>query len=194
MGNLIADWRIAELARDGMINPFSPCQVKEIDRRKIVSYGCSSFGYDLRVGNKFKVFTPTHCGVVDPKAFDTRSFVEVESDDYILIPPNSFALGVAVERLKLPRNVTAIILGKSTFARCGICVNCTPAEAGWEGHLTIEISNMTPLPAIIYCGEGIAQCLFFESDNDCSVSYADRNNGKGGKYQAQPAEIVLPKV
>ena len=169
----------------GMIEPFSPEQVREgIDESgqpyRVISYGISSYGYDLRVADEFKVFTNVHGSVVDPKDFDERSFVDIKTDCCI-IPPNSFALARSVEYFRIPRNVITICLGKSTYARCGIIVNVTPFEPEWEGHVTLEISNTTPLPARVYAQEGLAQVLFFESDEDCETSYLDR----GGKYQGQ---------
>ncbi|NRA74513.1 MAG: dCTP deaminase [Planctomycetes bacterium] len=169
----------------GMIEPFSPEQVREgIDESgqpyRVISYGISSYGYDLRVADEFKVFTNVHGSVVDPKDFDERSFVDIKTDCCI-IPPNSFALARSVEYFRIPRNVITICLGKSTYARCGIIVNVTPFEPEWEGHVTLEISNTTPLPARVYAEEGLAQVLFFESDEDCETSYLDR----GGKYQGQ---------
>lgn len=157
--------------------------------RKVVSFGCSSFGYDMRVADEWKVFTNTFCTIVDPKNLDERSFVDIKAD-HILIPPNSFALARSVERFVIPEDVLCIVLGKSTYARVGIVVNVTPLEPGWEGHVTIEVSNTTPLPAKIYSNEGIAQVLFFQSDQRCRTSYRD----KAGKYQDQPAKVVLPKV
>lgn len=174
-----------------MITPFQGTQVKTNGQgERFVSYGLSSYGYDMRVGNTFKVFTNVWGAVVDPKQVDSRSFVDILSDDGILIPPNSFALASSLERFKIPRNVLAVVLGKSTYARCGIVVNCTPLEPEWEGYVTLEISNTTPLPAKIYANEGLAQVLFFESDEPCETSYAD----KKGKYQGQGPEIVLPRV
>jgi dCTP deaminase len=167
-----------------MIEPFE----ERLVRQGGISYGLSSYGYDLRIADSFKIFTNVYNTVVDPKAFDPRSFVDVQSDTCV-IPPNSFALGRSVEYFRIPRNVMTICLGKSTYARCGIIVNVTPFEPEWEGFVTLEISNTTPLPAKIYANEGIAQVLFFESDETCAVSYADRQ----GKYQAQQG-IVLPKV
>lgn len=169
----------------GMIEPFSPEQVREgVDESgqpyRVISYGISSYGYDLRVADEFKVFTNVHGSVVDPKDFDERSFVDIKTDCCI-IPPNSFALARSVEYFRIPRNVITICLGKSTYARCGIIVNVTPFEPEWEGHVTLEISNTTPLPARVYAQEGLAQVLFFESDEDCETSYLDR----GGKYQGQ---------
>ena len=169
----------------GMIEPFSPEQVREgIDESgqpyRVISYGISSYGYDLRVADEFKVFTNVHGSVVDPKEFDERSFVDFKTDCCI-IPPNSFALARSIEYFRIPRNVITICLGKSTYARCGIIVNVTPFEPEWEGHVTLEISNTTPLPARVYAKEGLAQVLFFESDEECETSYLDR----GGKYQGQ---------
>ena len=171
-----------------MIEPFEPHQVREVNGHKIVSYGTSSYGYDIRCSNEFKLFTDINCTIVDPKNFDPNSFVEVRGDSCI-IPPNSFALARTVEYFRIPRNVLTICLGKSTYARCGIIVNVTPFEPEWEGFVTLEISNTTPLPARIYANEGIAQVLFFEADQECQISYAD----KKGKYQKQQ-EIVLPKI
>ncbi len=168
----------------GMIEPFEERQI----RQGVISYGLSSYGYDIRIADTFKIFTNVYNTVVDPKAFDPRSFVDVKSD-VCIIPPNSFALGRSVEYFRIPRNVMTICVGKSTYARCGIITNVTPFEPEWEGFVTLEISNTTPLPAKIYANEGIAQVLFFEADEVCAVSYADRQ----GKYQAQ-RDIVLPKV
>jgi len=169
-----------------MINPFSEKQVRE----GVISYGLSSYGYDLRVADEFKIFTNVNCTVVDPKNFDERSFVTVSSECAI-VPPNSFALARSVEYFKIPRDVLTICVGKSTYARCGIIVNVTPFEPEWEGFVTLEISNTTPLPAKIYANEGIAQVLFFTADegDECEKSYAD----KKGKYQAQVG-ITLPKL
>ena len=167
-----------------MIEPFEPGQVRD----GVISYGLSSYGYDIRVAPEFKVFTNVHNVVVDPKSFDPRSFVDVREKTCI-IPPNSFALARTLEYFRIPRNVLAICLGKSTYARCGIVVNVTPLEPTWEGFLTLEISNTTPLPAKIYAGEGIAQLLFFEGDEEPEVAYADRK----GKYQKQIG-VTLPKL
>ena len=167
-----------------MINPFSEKQVRE----GVISYGLSSYGYDLRVADEFKIFTNVNCTVVDPKNFDERSFVTISSDCAI-VPPNSFALARSVEYFKIPRDTLTICVGKSTYARCGIIVNVTPFEPEWEGFVTLEISNTTPLPAKIYANEGLCQVLFFLSDEDCEVSYKD----KKGKYQAQSG-IVLPRL
>ena len=169
----------------GMIEPFVDVQV----RNGVISYGLSSYGYDIRVSNEFKVFTNVHSAIVDPKDFDPASMVDIVSDDPILIPPNSFALARTIEYFRVPRSTLCVCLGKSTYARCGIVVNTTPFEPSWQGFITLEISNTTPLPARIYPNEGIAQVLFFEADEECEVSYAD----KKGKYQSQQ-NIVLPKV
>ncbi|HKC09205.1 MAG TPA: dCTP deaminase [Methylomirabilota bacterium] len=168
----------------GMIKPFEDRQV----RKGGISYGLSSYGYDIRIADEFKIFTNINTTIVDPKGFDPRSFVDVQGE-VALIPPNSFALGRSVEYFKIPRNVLTICVGKSTYARCGIITNVTPFEPEWEGYVTLEISNTTPLPAKIYANEGIAQVLFFESDEACETSYADRQ----GKYQGQQG-IVLPTV
>jgi dCTP deaminase len=165
---------------NGMIDPFVSHQVRQGPKGKIVSYGTSSYGYDVRCSNEFKVFTNIHSAIVDPKNFDNKSFVDLNGDECI-IPPNSFALARTVEYFKIPRSVLVICLGKSTYARCGIIVNVTPLEPEWEGHITLEFSNTTNLPAKIYAGEGVAQLLFLESDEICETSYADR----GGKYQGQ---------
>ena len=168
----------------GMIEPFSDGQVRD----GVISYGLSSYGYDVRIANEFKIFTNINHMVVDPKDFDPRSFVDFEGDQCI-IPPNSFALARTVERFKVPRDVIVVCLGKSTYARCGIIVNVTPLEPEWEGIVTLEVSNTTPLPARIYAGEGIAQMLFFQSDEPCETSYAD----KKGKYQSQKG-LTLPRL
>ena len=178
--------RMAE--EQGMISPFSATQVRTTDQGTIISYGTSSYGYDVRCANEFKVFTNINSAVVDPKAFDPNSFVDVVSD-VCIIPPNSFALARTVEYFKIPRNVLTICLGKSTYARCGIIVNVTPLEPEWEGQVTLEFSNTTTLPAKIYANEGVAQMLFFESDEVCEVSYKDR----GGKYQGQTG-VTLPET
>jgi len=167
-----------------MINPFSEKQVRE----GVISYGLSSYGYDLRVADEFKIFTNVNNALVDPKRFDEKSFVTVQTD-ICIVPPNSFALARSVEYFKIPRSVLTICVGKSTYARCGIIVNVTPFEPEWEGFVTLEISNTTPLPARIYANEGLCQIIFFESDEICETSYADRK----GKYQAQKG-IVLPKL
>jgi dCTP deaminase len=182
---LKSDRWIRKMAKEhDMINPFSEKQVG----KNVISYGVSSYGYDLRVADEFKIFTNVNCTVVDPKNFDERSFVTVRSDCAI-VPPNSFALARSVEYFKIPRDVLTICVGKSTYARCGIIVNVTPFEPEWEGFVTLEISNTTPLPAKIYANEGLCQIIFFQSDEVCEVSYRDRK----GKYQSQQG-IVLPKV
>jgi dCTP deaminase len=172
----------------GMIEPFEAGQVRYDGANKLISYGTSSYGYDVRCSSEFKVFTNINSATVDPKAFDSNSFVDVDSD-VCVIPPNSFALARTVEYFRIPRNVLTICLGKSTYARCGIIVNVTPLEPEWEGHVTLEFSNTTTLPAKIYANEGVAQMLFFESDEVCEISYADR----GGKYQGQTG-VTLPKT
>jgi dCTP deaminase len=180
-----SDTWIAEMARKfGMIDPFVAEQVRE----EVVSYGLSSYGYDIRVADEFKVFTNINTTVIDPKAFDTRSFVDIQND-ICIVPPNSFALARTVEYFRIPRDVLTLCLGKSTYARCGIIVNVTPFEPEWEGTATLEISNTTPLPARIYANEGIAQVLFFQSDETCATSYAD----KKGKYQSQQS-VTLPRI
>ena len=176
------------MAEDGMISPFEAGQVREIDGRKVISYGTSSYGYDVRCSNIFKLFTNINSTIVDPKNFDPEAFVEVDGD-HCIIPPNSFALASTVEYFRIPRNVLTVCVGKSTYARCGIIVNVTPFEPEWEGHVTLEFSNTTPLPAKIYANEGIAQVLFFESDEVCQTSYRDR----AGKYQGQTG-VTLPKM
>ncbi len=168
----------------GMIEPFADQQKRE----GVISYGVSSYGYDMRLANEFKVFTNVFNVVVDPKSFNPRSFVDIQAD-YCDIPPNSFALARSIEYFRIPRNVLCIVMGKSSYARCGIIVNVTPLEPAWEGFITIEISNTTPLPARVYANEGIGQILFLESDEPCEVSYAD----KKGKYQHQQG-IVLPCI
>jgi dCTP deaminase len=172
----------------GMIEPFEPGQVREVDGKRIVSYGTSSYGYDVRCSDEFKIFTNIYSTVVDPKNFDEKSFVDMKGE-FCVIPPNSFALARTVERFNIPRNVLVICLGKSSYARCGIVVNVTPLEPEWEGYVTLEFSNTTPLPAKIYANEGVAQMLFFESDEVCETSYRDR----GGKYQGQQG-VTLPKI
>jgi len=171
-----------------MIEPFEAGQVRELDGKKIVSYGTSSYGYDIRCSDDFKIFTNVHSTVVDPKHFDEKSFVDFKGP-VCIIPPNSFALARTVEYFRIPRNVLTICLGKSTYARCGIIVNVTPFEPEWEGFVTLEISNSTPLPAKIYSNEGLCQILFFQGDEPCETSYKD----KAGKYQKQTG-IVLPKL
>ncbi len=167
-----------------MIEPFAENQVRD----RVISYGVSSYGYDIRVADEFKIFTNVFSAVVDPKHFDPKSMVDFKGD-ICVIPPNSFALARTIEYFRIPRGVLTVCLGKSTYARCGIIVNVTPFEPEWEGFVTLEISNTTPLPARIYANEGIAQVLFFEADEECEISYAD----KKGKYQKQKT-IVLPKL
>jgi len=172
----------------GMIEPFIDGQVRSADHGRIISYGLSSYGYDLRVSDEFKVFTNVHSAMVDPKGFDEKSFVDIKTD-VCVVPPNSFALARSVEYFRIPRNVLTICVGKSTYARCGIIVNVTPFEPEWEGHVTLEISNTTPLPAKIYANEGLAQVVFFEANDVCETSYADR----GGKYMKQRG-ITVPRM
>lgn len=184
-----ADKWIRRMAQEqNMIDPFEANQVRFKGDEKIISYGTSSYGYDVRCAREFKIFTNINSVTVDPKNFDESSFVDVVSD-VCVIPPNSFALARTVEYFRIPRNVLTICLGKSTYARCGIIVNVTPLEPEWEGHVTLEFSNTTNLPARIYANEGVAQMLFFESDEVCEVSYKDR----GGKYQGQKG-VTLPKA
>jgi len=180
-----SDRWIKRMALDkGLITPFEERQV----RAGTISYGLSSYGYDIRIADEFKIFTNINTTIVDPKQFDSRSFVDYKGE-VCVIPPNSFALGRSVEYFRIPRNIMTLCVGKSTYARCGIITNVTPFEPEWEGYVTLEISNTTPLPAKIYANEGIAQVLFFEADEVCAVSYADRQ----GKYQGQQG-IVLPRV
>jgi dCTP deaminase len=180
-----SDRWITRMAREQqMIEPFVDDQV----RQGVISYGVSSYGYDVRVGDEFKVFTNVYNTVVDPKNFDPKSFVDIRAD-VCIIPPNSFALASTIEYFRIPRDILTVCLGKSTYARCGIIVNVTPFEPEWEGHVTIEISNTTPLPAKIYANEGIAQVLFFQGDEPCAKSYKD----KKGKYQAQRG-VTLPRI
>ena len=181
-------WIRRMVSSSGMIEPFISDQIKEDHSGKIISYGTSSYGYDVRCANEFKVFTNINSATVDPKYFDEDSFVDI-SAEVCVIPPNSFALARTVEYFRIPRNVLTICLGKSTYARCGIIVNVTPLEPEWEGHVTLEFSNTTTLPAKIYANEGVAQMLFFESDEICETSYKDR----GGKYQGQKG-VTLPKA
>jgi dCTP deaminase len=177
-------WIRTQAIEKKMIEPFSEKQVRE----GVISYGLSSYGYDLRVSNEFKIFTNVNSAIIDPKNFDEKSFVSVEADT-IIVPPNSFALARSIEYFRIPRDVLTICVGKSTYARCGIIVNVTPFEPEWEGYVTLEISNTTPLPARIYANEGLCQILFFQSDEVCEVSYGDRK----GKYQGQHG-ITLPKL
>jgi len=174
----------------GMIQPFEPGNVKEVDGRRVVSYGTSSYGYDIRCSDEFKLFTDINSTIVDPKNFDPKSFVDIKGA-HCIIPPNSFALARTVEYFRIPRNVLVLCLGKSTYARCGIIVNVTPLEPEWEGYVTLEFSNTTPLPAKIYANEGVAQVIFLEAaaDDICETSYKDR----GGKYQGQTG-VTLPKI
>ena len=183
-----ADRWIRRMAEKGMIEPFEPGQVRTGKGGKIVSYGTSSYGYDVRCADEFKIFTNINSTIVDPKNFDSGSFVDFKGDCCV-IPPNSFALARTVEFFRIPRSVLTVCLGKSTYARCGIIVNVTPFEPEWEGFVTLEISNTTPLPAKIYANEGLCQILFFQGDEPCETSYKD----KAGKYQRQQG-IVLPKL
>ena len=177
-------WITRMASEHKMIEHFVDDQV----RQGVISYGVSSYGYDVRVGDEFKVFTNVYNTLVDPKNFDSKSFVDIKGE-VCIIPPNSFALASTIEYFRIPRDVLTVCLGKSTYARCGIIVNVTPFEPEWEGHVTIEISNTTPLPAKIYANEGIAQVLFFQSDEPCAKSYKD----KKGKYQAQRG-VTLPRL
>jgi dCTP deaminase len=179
-------WIRQMVEKNEMIHPFEPHQVRNSHAGKIISHGTSSYGYDVRCATEFKVFTNINSSIVDPKNFSENNFVDVNSD-VCIIPPNSFALARSVEYFRIPRNVLVICLGKSTYARCGIIVNVTPLEPEWEGHITLEFSNTTTLPAKIYANEGVAQVLFLQSDEDCEVSYKDRK----GKYQGQKG-VTLP--
>ena len=182
------NWIIEQAEKNQLIKPFEKEQIRKVDNKKVISYGVSSYGYDVRCANEFKIFTNTFSSVVDPKNFDEKSFVDLH-DSECIIPPNSFALARTVEYFKIPRSILTLCLGKSTYARCGIIVNVTPLEPEWEGHVTLEFSNTTNLPAKIYANEGVAQMLFFESDQVCKTSYKDR----GGKYQGQTG-VTLPKT
>jgi dCTP deaminase len=184
MGLKADNWIRRMALEQAMIEPFIEKQV----RTGVISYGLSSYGYDVRVTDEFKIFTNVHSAIVDPKHFVPESFVDFRGD-VCIIPPNSFALARTVEYFRIPRNVLTVCIGKSTYARCGLILNLTPFEPGWEGYVTLEISNTTPLPAKVYAHEGIAQVLFFEGDEPCDVSYADRK----GKYQGQQT-IVLPRI
>ena len=180
--------------KHGMIKPFVEKQVREVDQCKIVSYGLSSYGYDIRISDHFKIFTNIHNCVIDPKCFQEDAFVDIRPSDhrltpYFVMPPHSFALGVSVEDFRIPRDTLTLCIGKSTYARCGILVNVTPLEPEWEGQLTIEISNTTSLPVMIYKNEGIAQLVFFEAEEECQTSYADRE----GKYMRQEG-ITVPVI
>ena len=177
-------WIRQQAIEHDMISPFSEKQVRE----GVISYGLSSYGYDLRVSDEFKIFTNVNSAIIDPKKFDERSFVTVQSDS-VIVPPNSFALARSIEYFKIPRDVLTICVGKSTYARCGIIVNVTPLEPGWEGHVTLEFSNTTPLPAKVYANEGACQFLFLQGNEPCEVSYADR----AGKYMGQQG-VTLPKL
>ena len=181
-------WIRRMAAEHGMIEPFESGQVREVDGKRIVSYGTSSYGYDVRCSTEFKIFTNINSTILDPKAFDEKNFVDFLGE-VCIIPPNSFALARTVEYFRIPRNVLTICLGKSTYARCGIIVNVTPLEPEWEGHVTLEFSNTTPLPARVYANEGVAQVIFIESDEVCETSYRDR----GGKYQGQRG-VTLPRI
>ena len=184
-----SDKWIRRMAREhAMIEPFEPDLVREVAGRKVVSFGTSSYGYDIRCSNDFKLFTNLNSTIVDPKNFDEKSFVDVKGD-YCVIPPNSFALARTLEYFRIPRDVLVLCLGKSTYARCGIIVNVTPLEPEWEGHVTLEFSNTTPLPAKIYANEGVAQIIFIGADEVCETSYRDR----GGKYQGQKG-VTLPRI
>jgi dCTP deaminase len=183
-----ADTWIRRMAREGMIEPFEAQQIRHVQGERIVSYGTSSYGYDVRCASEFKIFTNINSAVVDPKHFDDSSFVDLRSE-VCIIPPNSFALARTVEYFRIPRDVLVICLGKSTYARCGIIVNVTPLEPEWEGHVTLEFSNTTTLPAKVYANEGVAQMIFLGAEETCEVSYADR----GGKYQGQRG-VTLPKA
>ncbi len=180
-------WIRRMAAERGMIEPFEPSMVRQVEGEKVISFGTSSYGYDVRCADEFKVFTNINSTIVDPKHFDERSFVDVRAAQ-CLIPPNSFALARTVEYFRIPREVLTICLGKSTYARCGIIVNVTPLEPEWEGHVTLEFSNTTPLPARIYAFEGVAQMVFLGAEEVCETSYGDR----GGKYQGQRG-VTLPR-
>jgi dCTP deaminase len=184
MGLKADNWIRKMAAECGMIEPFVDGQVRE----GVISYGVSSYGYDIRVSDEFKVFTNVNSTIVDPKNFDPNAYVDFKGD-VCIIPPNSFVLARSVERMRMPRDVTGIVLCKSTYIRAGVLIPTTVLEAGWEGIITLEISNVTPLPARIYANEGIAQILFFEGDEPCDISYADRS----GKYQGQQG-LVLPRI
>ncbi len=188
MGIKSDKWIRRQAEQNGMIEPFVPGQVRENEKGRIISFGTSSYGYDVRCSDEFKIFTNINSAIVDPKDFAEDSFVVVKSD-VCIIPPNSFALARTVEFFRIPRDTLTVCLGKSTYARCGIIVNVTPLEPEWEGHVTLEFSNTTPLPAKIYANEGVAQMLFFTGDEVCETSYKDR----GGKYQGQQG-VTLPKA
>ncbi len=187
--SVMPDHWIRRMAQEHkMIEPYEAGQVRRVEDRPIISYGTSSYGYDVRCSNEFKIFTNINSAIVDPKQFDPASFVDVVGE-VCIIPPNSFALARTVEYFRIPRNVLTICLGKSTYARCGIIVNVTPLEPEWEGHVTLEFSNTTTLPARIYANEGVAQFVFFEASQPCETSYRDR----GGKYQGQRG-VTLPRA
>lgn len=181
-------WIREQALNHGMIEPFAEKQNREVNGQKIISYGLSSYGYDARCSNEFMIFTNVDNAIVDPKNFSNQSFVE-RTNDVCVIPPNSFVLTRTVEYFRIPKDVLVVCLGKSTYARCGLIVNVTPLEPGWEGHVTLELSNTTPLPAKVYANEGIAQFLFFKGSSPCDVSYADRS----GKYMAQRG-VTLPRI
>ncbi len=189
---ILPDHEIARLSKQGMIKPFTKRQVKKSSNgTKVISYGLSGYGYDVRCSTEFKIFTNINSSIIDPKNFDPKSFVDFNAGDsggFCIIPPNSFALARSEETFRIPRNVLVVCLGKSTYARCGIIVNVTPLEPEWEGHITLEFSNTTPLPAKIYAGEGCAQLLFYAGE-PCKESYKDR----GGKYQGQTG-VTLPRM
>lgn len=183
-------WIKFKAKHEGMIEPFYDSLIRQSETgEKIISYGLSSYGYDIRIAPEFKIFTNVNSAIVDPKNFDGSTFVSINTN-VCIIPPNSFILGRSVERLKIPDDVLCVCLGKSSMARCGLIVNVTPFEPGWEGYVTLEVSNTTPLPAKVYANEGIAQVLFFEGDDPCEITYRDRK----GKYQNQPPEVVLPRL
>ena len=182
------DWIQRMANTHKMIDPFEEGQIRENLGQKVISFGTSSYGYDIRCAREFKIFTNINSSIVDPKEFDENNFIDVEND-ICIIPPNSFALARTVEYFRIPRDVLTICLGKSTYARCGIIVNVTPLEPEWEGHITLEFSNTTPLPAKIYANEGVAQVIFLQASDPCSISYADRK----GKYQGQKG-VTLPRA
>jgi len=188
MGIKSDQWIRRMAIEQSMISPFEPYQVRQFNQNRVISFGTSSYGYDVRCADEFKIFTNINSAIVDPKNFAEDSFVDIQSD-VCIIPPNSFALARTVEYFRIPRDVLTICLGKSTYARCGIIVNVTPLEPEWEGHVTLEFSNTTPLPAKIYAYEGVAQMLFLGADEICETSYRDR----GGKYQGQRG-VTLPKT
>ena len=181
-------WIRRQAREHRMIEPFEPELVREVGGRKVISFGTSSYGYDVRCANEFKLFTNIHSTMVDPKSFDAKSFVDFVGD-VCVIPPNSFALTRTVEYFRVPRDILVVCLGKSTYARCGIIVNVTPLEPEWEGHVTLELSNTTTLPAKVYANEGVAQVIFLSADEVCETSYKDR----GGKYQGQRG-VTLPRA